>query len=135
MNPIKPFVGYAIGAAFLALALFAGVKQAQVWKLTADNARQATRIVQLEGINAALTTENENCAARVMGQNAAIEQLQAEAERRERAAAEALAAAERSAAKRLADAAAILSRPMPKPGDECGSLEVLINEMIEGRQQ
>lgn len=134
MNPLRTVAYYIAGALALALLAFAGVKQAQVWKLTATNATQAARLAKLDADNAALTIENKGCAELVGKQNEAIEQLRAEAEMRARLAAEAVAAADRSAEKHLAAANDLRRRPMPKPGDECGSLDDLLNEEIGRRQ-
>lgn len=133
MNPIKPFVYYAVGFAFVALLAFAGVKQVQVWKLKADNATQAQKITRLETDNSALTSANAACATSVEKQNEKIDAMKRQAETRAEAARLAVAAAEQDAAKHIADAEAILARKMAKPGDECGSLEVLIDEAIKGR--
>lgn len=82
-----------------------------------------------------LTSENKTCAERVGAQNAAIEKAAADGANRAAAASLALADASRRAAAAEALAAAILARPMPKPGDACGSLEILIDEEIERRSK
>lgn len=93
------------------------------------------RVSTLNASNLLLTAENETCAESVWKQSAAIEKARAEAENR--AAAASLAAAEADHRARAAEAvaASILARPMPKLGDECGSLETLLNEEIERRSK
>lgn len=128
-------IHYAYGAALIACAAFGLVKQGEVWVLKATSAQQVVRIAKLEGDNATLQAANGICIASVEDQNQAITDLVDAAEQRRKEAAAALAAAEQSASKRIAAAEALQSRPMPKPGDECGSLEVLINEKISERNQ
>ncbi len=126
---------YIAAVALLGALGFAGWNQVQVWRLEAANARHEAKIATLSAENTQLMNANADFAASAERQRSAIERMNAEAKRREDAARAALAAAEREAAQKISAADLILSQPMAKPGDECGSLEILINAKIAERQK
>lgn len=130
-NPVTRLYA-ALAVAAIVVAAFA-YHCVTVAGLEGDVATLNGKLSTLKASNLLLTGENKTCRARVGSQNAAIENARTEAENRAAVASLAVAEADRRARAAEAVAAAILARPMPKPGDECGSLEVLINEEIDRR--
>lgn len=88
---------------------------------------------QLQAANLILTAENKTCAASVETQNAALAEMVKEGEARAATARAAILDAERRAKHFEGKAADLMRNPMPIPGDECASLEKIINDEIGGR--
>lgn len=124
----------ALGAAALLVAALA-YHFVTVAGLEGDVATLTADKTALSAEKKLLTSENKTCAERVGAQNTAIEKAAADGAHRAAVASLAVADAGRRAATAEAVAAAILARPMPKPGDACGSLEILIDEEIERRSK
>lgn len=129
--------GKLIAAVVVALALAAAVVYhvVLVSSLRTDNANLSAKVTTLTATNSQLSAENKNAAEVIGRQNDAVTELQRQAAERQAAAAAELAAAEKKAADYKAKADALANRPMPKPGDACGSLDVLLNEVIAERQK
>ncbi len=118
-------------AALVALALLGGAVayhfyvvaglNGTVSKLTTDNAG-------LKSANDKLQSANQDFARLTVDQNKAIQALQDAAEQRAKDVAAAQTAAAQAAATGYAAAQVTATRPMPKSNDECGSLDVLLNE-------
>jgi hypothetical protein len=60
--------------------------------------------------------------------------MTADADAREKAAADAMAAVKALSARQLAKAQNILIQPMAVPGNACASLDVLLSDAIKGRK-
>ncbi len=131
-------VGAGIAAAALVAALAfhfvtVGNLEGDVKKLKDDAILMKSKNDVLTATNTLLTSENASCAKSVSDQNSAIQAARLEESKRAAVASLAVADANRRARSAEAVAAAILARPMPKPGDACGSLDVLLDEELERR--
>lgn len=119
---------------YLGLAFFiviAGAIALQAWSIHHLRGQVAT----LTAANIVAQSVNKDFAESSKRQNGEIQALKQAAGEREEAARVAIAKAEQKAAGALAKAAAIERETMAFPGDECKSLEKLLNDEIEGRNQ
>jgi hypothetical protein len=83
---------------------------------------------------AALKLANADFVTQVASQNQQIDAMTADADAREKAAADAMAAVKALSARELAKAQNILIQPMAVPGNACASLDVLLSDAIKGRK-
>lgn len=120
----------------LAVAMGAIVyHQLTVGALRVETARLTGEAERLTDERASLEANLENAAASLRRQSEAVTKMEEEAKARSAAAAAALAAAQRQAAAYQQTAQELSKRPMPKPGDACGSLESLLNDVITERKK
>lgn len=123
-----------IGIAAAVVAAVGFVQQLRVWSLQGDleDAQQKVRTVTAQRDE--LEAANRVCEADVKRQNAAVQALKEEAERREEAGRKAVAEAARRAAAINADADRLRGLAMPVPGDACASADQLLRDEIMKRR-
>lgn len=135
MSELFASLAAKIIAALVALALLGGVVAYHFYivsGLNGDISTLTTANADLKAANDKLQSANEDFARLTVDQNAAIKALQDAADQRAKDVAAAQVTAAQKAASGYAAAQVTAARPMPKPNDECGSLDTLLNEAAAG---
>lgn len=122
-----------IGIPLLALCLGAAIPLFKMAGMTSAILDQSTTITTLSAEKAALTVSNSELKASLEEQTAKVSEWEAEAERKRKAAAEALAEANRRAEEWRAKYRKLLSDPPDNPGDQAASLEARMKAYLEAR--
>lgn len=122
-----------LGAVLLASAAW-GAHYVQVTHLRSEITKtEGARDRALASVTA-LTKVNNDMTAELRRQNDLVAALKLAGDARERAAAVRTAEAKATGQKGQAKAQRTLNVPMSKPGDACGSLDVLLTETIKARK-
>ncbi|WWQ12964.1 hypothetical protein PQ43W_18 [Ralstonia phage PQ43W] len=125
---------YAIVAAALVLTGGVVLHYLEVTHLKTELAQREGQIAKLQGLNAALQSTNETYAALTAQQNQAVQAMSDLSRARQDKAQAEIAVVTAQSARVLATATDLLHRSMPKPGDACGSLDILLNQAIQARK-